>query len=496
MCLEDVSNETEECKDEDSPLSVPSVGSITFYSYATPYQEFEPLILPSSSPLQYLTSSPQNETHSPGEVEQVPNLEYLAFLDLPPMPDVSVAQEVSLPSTNAINNNSTSAEDFHADSSGIPETKPLDTEVPEEEKKIEVSEIDASDVGKADSPCAPLVSSTTEDIIPAPRERRTRKSTHGKPSKPRTAPKTYHKCPDCPYVSNRKNNLRRHIRTMHTPLNNPQQCCGLWFLDKFQFRSHLRGVHPFKTFTCHDCQKVFKRRTLLLRHQLGTKNFTCEICDYATNNKSNLQRHINIHKRNIESTLMKVKQEDNINWELTRDNCNLGIHSNPSDGQPIESNGQYIQHITHSVDPCTISSTEMEHVGTCQHCVDSSEDMIQSGEEAALALIRSSIPSQMQDMKKEVAAEVIPEILGQKTNSDVPVSDISDLVVSDTWQPTATPIFDGPYSQRSFCASPLSIATQELQINPYEIYDNAYATGYDIDRSPANPEGMQFAEHQ
>ena len=105
--------------------------------------------------------------------------------------------------------------------------------------------------------------------------------------------------PKCNYETNRRNNLKRHMMTMHERLNSPHFCCGVTFFRKADMRAHTKEVHT-DGYPCTwpGCGKGFVRKALLDRHikiHTGEKPFVCPICQYGTSHKSNLDRHVRIH---------------------------------------------------------------------------------------------------------------------------------------------------------------------------------------------------------
>ena len=105
--------------------------------------------------------------------------------------------------------------------------------------------------------------------------------------------------PKCQYETNRRNNLKRHMVTMHERLASPHTCCGIVFYRKADMRAHTRDVHS-EGYPCSwpGCGKGFVRKALLDRHvkiHTGEKPFTCSVCQYGTSHKSNLDRHVRIH---------------------------------------------------------------------------------------------------------------------------------------------------------------------------------------------------------
>ena len=105
--------------------------------------------------------------------------------------------------------------------------------------------------------------------------------------------------PKCAYVTNRRNNLKRHVMTMHERLSSPHLCCGITFYRKADMRIHNKESHK-EGYVCTwaSCSKHFLRKALLDRHlkvHTGEKTYICSVCQYGTSHKSNLDRHVKIH---------------------------------------------------------------------------------------------------------------------------------------------------------------------------------------------------------
>ena len=106
-------------------------------------------------------------------------------------------------------------------------------------------------------------------------------------------------CPQCRYITDRKNNLKRHIATMHNECDKVLECCGVVFSNKASLRDHVLIFHS-NGYMCRYCGRNFCRKALLKRHltvHSGQKDYSCNMCDYATSHKSNLERHKKVHER-------------------------------------------------------------------------------------------------------------------------------------------------------------------------------------------------------
>ncbi|KAK7090303.1 zinc finger protein Gfi-1b-like [Littorina saxatilis] len=106
-------------------------------------------------------------------------------------------------------------------------------------------------------------------------------------------------CSQCRYTTDRRNNLKRHMLTMHQLSAKLLECCGVLFRTKAALREHALIFH-YHGYTCFYCGRRFCRKALLKRHlsvHNGQKEFICNVCDYATSHKSNLERHRRVHMR-------------------------------------------------------------------------------------------------------------------------------------------------------------------------------------------------------
>ncbi|UJR33787.1 hypothetical protein I4U23_021213 [Adineta vaga] len=155
-------------------------------------------------------------------------------------------------------------------------------------------------------PSPTLLSSTSNEK--EPHVSSTKKDSYRKKS-PISSPSTISKvrrrlsCPQCAYTTNRLNNLKRHIQTMHEVLSKPIDCCEQFFTSKAHFRAHVNTAHR-SGYHCDICRRTFCRKALLRRHQSihsGQKAFVCSICSYSTSHKGNLDRHTRVHRHQNET---------------------------------------------------------------------------------------------------------------------------------------------------------------------------------------------------
>ncbi|KAL8563050.1 hypothetical protein ACOMHN_067541 [Nucella lapillus] len=143
-------------------------------------------------------------------------------------------------------------------------------------------------------------------------------------------------CPQCRYTTDRRNNLKRHMLTMHQLSAKLLECCGLLFRTKAALREHALIFH-YHGYTCFYCARRFCRKALLKRHlsvHNGQKEFLCSVCDYATSHKSNLERHRRVHVRQDDGTyedgvMMMMeggKEEEEGGGQLSEDEISVCSH--------------------------------------------------------------------------------------------------------------------------------------------------------------------------
>ncbi|KAL4220185.1 hypothetical protein ACF0H5_020593 [Mactra antiquata] len=140
-------------------------------------------------------------------------------------------------------------------------------------------------------------------------------------------------CPQCRYTTDRRNNLKRHMLTMHQTCSKTLECCGIVFATKASLREHAMIFH-YHGYTCFYCGRRFCRKALLKRHlsvHNGQKDFVCPLCDYATSHKSNLERHRKVHcrpdgEKACDSNL--GDEEMTLNWRSERSTDDNNNHAN------------------------------------------------------------------------------------------------------------------------------------------------------------------------
>ncbi|XP_045582024.2 uncharacterized protein [Procambarus clarkii] len=142
-----------------------------------------------------------------------------------------------------------------------------------------------------------LVDSNTETMMASPSGSVSSSASGGEDNKSRLF-----SCTTCTYRTDRKNNLKRHIFTMHEISSALLECCGHRFLNKAELRMHTQKCHR-DGYHCGVCPRVFCRKALLKRHysvHSGYREFSCSHCSYATSHKSNLERHMKVHTKDPE----------------------------------------------------------------------------------------------------------------------------------------------------------------------------------------------------
>ena len=121
------------------------------------------------------------------------------------------------------------------------------------------------------------------------------------------------KCPDptCKKTSRRKKEMQEHFDYIHTGLKNfVCSYCGKDFeLEKYLQR-HIAVQHEERTkVSCSTCGHIASSKYAMQNHErthTGEKPFACHQCEYRTNNKGQLKRHIDGHEGKNWSTQKTV----------------------------------------------------------------------------------------------------------------------------------------------------------------------------------------------
>ncbi|XP_054737642.1 transcription factor grauzone-like [Anastrepha obliqua] len=93
-----------------------------------------------------------------------------------------------------------------------------------------------------------------------------------------------------------EDNVRRHIRRLHTKEEKAVQCdiCGRESKNKSALSKHKRRVHSNIVFTCEECKKTFTRAIYLREHMTqhtGEILYKCPFCTRTFNSNANLHSH-------------------------------------------------------------------------------------------------------------------------------------------------------------------------------------------------------------
>ena len=90
-------------------------------------------------------------------------------------------------------------------------------------------------------------------------------------------------------------------KSMTTPRPAEPLCseCGKLFKSETKLRKHMFNTHPDQTFTCHICDKTFKRKhhfaQHLVIHESNSDNYGCKFCESKFKHKRSLNEHMRVH---------------------------------------------------------------------------------------------------------------------------------------------------------------------------------------------------------
>lgn len=156
------------------------------------------------------------------------------------------------------------------------------------------------------------------------------------PSKYPMGKKTF-RCSQCRYLTDRKNNLKRHISTMHADCGKTLECCDVIFKSKAALRDHVLLFHR-SGYKCRFCARNFCRKALLKRHLAvhnGQKEYGCGNCEYATSHKSNLERHRKVHGFDGPDTDEELDSDswhDDSMEDMSMESASTHLHGNLTSG--------------------------------------------------------------------------------------------------------------------------------------------------------------------
>lgn len=106
------------------------------------------------------------------------------------------------------------------------------------------------------------------------------------------------KCPECGQQTNSKSALEQHKISCAGIGSATCEHCGKQLVNMRSLKRHCDRYHSDHTpFDCPECYRPYKTKEALKKHMTihGEKKFKCMLCEYATTDPRNLQKHQGTH---------------------------------------------------------------------------------------------------------------------------------------------------------------------------------------------------------
>lgn len=131
------------------------------------------------------------------------------------------------------------------------------------------------------------------------------------------------------------NNMKQHVRTVHTHRNEKNfacEHCGKEYKYKSELTIHLTHHTGEMNFACSGCAKRFRRAAearLCEKGHRGIFSFRCHLCEYKTNKKNHLDRHIESHLKATPFICpicgFKSGRKDNLKQHVEKRHCSNNV---------------------------------------------------------------------------------------------------------------------------------------------------------------------------
>ena len=111
-----------------------------------------------------------------------------------------------------------------------------------------------------------------------------------------------YKCQQCNYQATRKDDLNRHIQSVHKGIKQHScQQCDYQVARADSLQIHIESIHEGIRYPCHQCEYTATQRSNLQKHIMSKhdsiKQFTCQHCDYQAARVDSLRMHVvSIHE--------------------------------------------------------------------------------------------------------------------------------------------------------------------------------------------------------